>query len=75
MADVARCACPKDSSGTKCGRTPTCPIHGDSARDPLKPYVLTISDRELLKSMRIQVTDSAAIQDVRQADEDRFRRD
>ena len=75
MADVARCTCPKDSTGTKCGRAPTCAFHGDTPKDPIKPYLLTVADRDVLKGMRIAVTDSAAIQEVRKADEDRWRRD
>lgn len=75
MADVARCICPHDSQQQKCGLNRLCPIHGDSAKDPIRPYALTWTDRKLLKAMRIGLEDSAEIQDVRQADEDRFRRD
>lgn len=75
MADVARCQCPRDSTGTKCGRNPLCAIHGDSAADPLPPYTLTYEDKKLLRSFRIAVGDSEEIQQIRQADEDRFRRD
>jgi hypothetical protein len=75
MSDVARCLCPKDSTGNKCGRNTDCPFHGDTPKEPQKPYVLTVRDREVLKSMRIATADSDAIQQVRQADEDRWRRD
>ena len=75
MGDVARCRCPIDSTNTKCGVNPACPIHGYSAPNPLKPYVLSQGDRDLLKSMRIALTDTAEIEAVRKADEDRWRRD
>jgi hypothetical protein len=67
--DTARCLC------TSIARALRCPFHGDSPKDPLKPYVLTDSDKAILRSMRIAFTDSAEIQQIRQADEDRFRRD
>lgn len=67
MADVARCLCQLDRA--------RCPIHGDSPKHPVKPYVLSENDRTMLKTMRIATTDSAEIQQVRQADEDRWRRD
>lgn len=75
MADVARCKCPHDSTGAKCGRHPACAFHGDSPKDPIKPYALTETDKALLRTMKIQIFDSVEIQQVRQADEDRFRRD
>lgn len=50
MADIARCICPQEPKG---GRHKECPIHGDAHKDPLKPYVLTTTDRELLKTFRI----------------------
>jgi hypothetical protein len=67
--DSARCLCVHDT------RSPRCPIHGDSGVDPIKPYRLSEADRQLLHSFRIAVADSAEIQQVRQAEEDRFRRD
>lgn len=75
MGDVARCRCPHDSQNVKCGVSPACPIHGYSAPNPLKPYVLTAGDKELLKSLRIAVLAAGEIEELRQADEDRFRRD
>jgi hypothetical protein len=63
--DIARCLCP----------AARCPFHGDSPKDPIKPYVLTQSDHTLLKSLRIAPFDTREIEQVRQADEDRFRRD
>jgi hypothetical protein len=75
VSDVARCRCPIDSAGAKCGRNVLCPIHGDSPKDPVTPWVLNDKDRAQLKAMRIATTDSEDIQQVRQADEDRFRRD
>lgn len=73
--DSARCRCPHDAQGTKCGQSPACPIHGYSAPNPLKPYILSENDRRMLAGMRIALHDAAAIQETRQADEDRFRRD
>jgi hypothetical protein len=72
MADVARCRCPQDSQGTKCGYNPACPIHGYSAPNPLTPYILNENDRRMLQGMKIALTSSAEIQAVRQAEEDRF---
>jgi hypothetical protein len=65
--DSARCRC---SPGVYRG---DCPIHGFSSPDPLQPYALTQTDKDMLRTMRIAVTDSADIQAVRQADEDRWR--
>ena len=73
MADVARCRCPIDSAGTKCGVNPACPIHGYSAPNPLKPYVLSQADRDLLKSMRIAITTTDDIEETRKADENRWK--
>lgn len=71
--DSARCRCPRDSVGATCGVHPACPIHGPSGPDPVKPYVLIENDRRFLKSMRIAAIDTAAIEDVRKADENRFK--
>jgi hypothetical protein len=72
--DCARCKCPHESTGNKCGRNPACPIHGDSGTDPVRPYLLSFNDRRFLHGMRIAPTDSSDdIQQVRQADEDRFK--
>lgn len=73
--DVARCRCPQDSAEAKCGHNPACPIHGYSAPNPLKPYILNENDRRMLAGFRIALHDTAAIQATRQADEDRFRRE
>lgn len=73
--DSARCRCIQDVAGKVVARSAICPIHGDSGKDPITPYRLTEQDRQLLRTNRIAVTDSEAIQQVRQADEDRFRRD
>ena len=66
--DTARCLCSVGIIKVDC------PIHGMSSPHPWTPYVLTDSDKTMLRTMRIAYTDSAAIQSVRQADEDRFRR-
>ena len=74
--DIARCLCPKDSTGTKCGRNLDCPFHGVNPADPIRPYALTENDKRFLRTQRIAPFDgSDDIQQVRQADEDRFRRD
>jgi hypothetical protein len=73
--DSARCRCLQDPAGQRVGCNPACPIHGTSGADPIKPYRLSEADRQLLHSFRIAVADSAEIQQVRQAEEDRFRRD
>lgn len=65
--DTARCTCPQ------AGRNPTCPFHGDSGKDPIKPWRLSEEDRKKLRDMRIAFTDSEEIQQVRKLDEDRFR--
>jgi len=74
MSDVARCLCPHDSAGVKSGRNRVCPFHGDNDKSPKTPYVLTNKDRARLTAMRIAVTDTAAIEAVRKADEDRWRK-
>jgi hypothetical protein len=72
--DCARCKCPHESTGNKCGRNPACPIHGDCGADPAVLYALSYQDRQLLLRLRIAPTDSSDdIQQVRQADEDRFK--
>jgi hypothetical protein len=63
MADVARCLCP----------AARCPIHGDSPKDPLKPYAINENDKRMLRQMRIAPFDPDEIEQVRQADEDRFK--
>lgn len=67
--DTARCRCPQDSTGAKCGHNAACPIHGYSAPNPLKPYVLSENDRRMLTGMRIGLHDAST---VWQADQDRF---
>lgn len=75
MADVARCLCPHGSDGKKCGRNLACPFHGNCSKDPKDdfPYVLTYQDKAALRRLRIDPEDGDAIQQIRQADEDRFR--
>jgi hypothetical protein len=75
MADVARCRCLLDVNGKPNPINPACPIHGYSSPHPQKPYLLTQGDKDALKAIKIAVTDAAAIEEVRKADEDRFRRD
>jgi hypothetical protein len=65
--DTARCRC---SPGIIRG---DCPIHGISTPDPLKPYALTQTDKDMLRTMRIAVMDSDEIQAIRQSEEDRWR--
>lgn len=71
--ESARCKCPHDSEGVKCGRSPLCAIHGISGADPIKPWVLGWTDKRLLRSMRISPEDAAEIAAVREADEQRFK--
>ena len=73
--DVVRCKCPTDSAGTKCGRNAACAIHGDHSPVPLRAWILSHSDKDLLRSMRIAVLTADEIEELRKADEDRFRRD
>jgi hypothetical protein len=73
MADVARCTCPKDSAGTKCGRNLDCAFHGINPADPIKPYALTENDKRFLRTQKIAPFGSEEIQQIRQADEDRFK--
>jgi hypothetical protein len=70
--DSARCRCPLHVDGSR-GRHLDCPIHGFSGGDPKVPYALTQTDKTFLRTMRIDPYDHAAIQEVRQADEDRFK--
>lgn len=72
MADVARCLCPHDFKAVRCGLNQCCPIHGWSAPTPRGTYRLSEPDRRMLKSFRIAVDDSEAIEDVRKAEEQRF---
>lgn len=73
MADVARCLCPHGSDGKKCGRNLGCPFHGNSSKDPLITYFLTYKDKTELRQMKIDPEDGTEIQQLRQADEDRFK--
>jgi hypothetical protein len=73
MGDVARCICPKTSDGTKCGRNLDCPFHGMSSADPLQPYALTENDKRFLRTNKIAPFGSDEIEDVRRADENRFK--
>lgn len=75
MSDVARCTCPKDSTGQKCGRNLDCPFHGFNPADPQVAWSLNPHDRAALRRLRIDPEDTEAIQQVRQAEEDRWRRD
>jgi hypothetical protein len=70
--ETARCQCPHGIDGKRFGVHPSCAIHGWSSPHPRFPYALTEPDRRLLKSFRIAISDSAEIQAVRQADEQRF---
>lgn len=70
--DVVRCKCPRDVRGTRCGTHPTCALHGWSSPHPSMPYKLTAPDRQMLRTLRIAVEDSVAIEAVRQSDERRF---
>ena len=73
MADVARCLCPHGSDGKKCGRNLACPFHGNCSKDPLVSYFLSYQDKAALRRLKIDPEDADAIQQIRQADEDRFR--
>lgn len=73
--DTARCRCTHDAAGVRQTRNLDCPIHGFSAGDPKVPYALTQSDKTMLRTMRIDPYDHAALQELRQADEDRFKRE
>lgn len=67
--DSARCQCPIDSKGTRCGRNLDCAIHGFTAGDPAIPWVLSSMDRVMLRKNWIDPEDSAEIQAVRESDE------
>lgn len=69
MSDVARCLC---IPGTRTALNPKCPFHGDSPKDPKRPWVLSERDRQALRDLRIAATDSEAIEQVRKLDEGRF---
>ena len=73
--DTARCLCPTNTLGERFGVHSGCPFHGFTPADPVRPYKLSENDRQFLKSMRIQVMDTQSIEEVRKADEDRFRRE
>lgn len=75
VMDSARCICPPDGDGKRACDLPSCPIHGAVTKWPLVPYRLSENDRKMLRSFRIATTDTTDIQDVRQADEDRFKRE
>jgi hypothetical protein len=74
------CLCPHDSRNTRMSRNPLCPEHGDTALDPNR-YEFNDIDRLWLKhKLRISplspeafAQQQADIQQIRQADEDRFR--
>ena len=68
--DSARCQCPVDSQGTKCGRNMDCPIHGFTSADPRIPWYLNENDRKMLKSFRIGEPED--IEAIRKLDEGRF---
>jgi hypothetical protein len=72
--DTARCRC-AHVDGVRQGRNLDCPIHGFSGGDPKVPYALTQTDKVMLRTMRIDPYDHGAIQELRQADENRYRRD
>ena len=71
--DTPRCKCPMDAEGKRIACHTDCAIHGWNSPVPLKPYILSDSDKAILRSMRIAISDSAAIQDVRKSDEDRWK--
>lgn len=73
--DSVRCTCPRDSYGARRDRNPACAIHGVAGDTPLIDWTLTREDRAFLRTNKIDPEDSAAIQQVRQADEDRWKRD
>jgi len=62
--DIARCLCP----------AARCPFHGPSSPDPIQPYALTENDKRFLRTNKIAPFGSDEIQQVRQADEDRWRK-
>jgi hypothetical protein len=71
--DHARCTCPLDSLGARMSRNPVCALHGVTYSEPQIPYVLTLNDKKFLRSIKIAPIDSQDIEDVRKADEDRFK--
>ena len=71
--ESARCRCPVDSQGTRCGRHPGCAIHGMSSVDPSIPWLLTAPDRAMLKSFRIATVDAEDLTQLREADQERFK--
>lgn len=66
----ARCKCLHDSAGARTSRHIDCPIHGFTGMDPKVDWALTPVDRQFLRVNRIAADD---IEEVRKADEDRFR--
>ena len=73
VMEHARCLCARDGESKLLQQHYGCPFHGYTSFFPKVPYVLTWNDKRLLHSLRVDPEDSAAIQDVRQADEDRFK--
>lgn len=73
--DTARCLCPQDATGAKVGTNYGCPIHGYNGRVPLVPYDLSFGDKQMLRTMRIDPEDGPEIQQTRQSDEDRWKRE
>ena len=67
--DSARCTCLGAIVNT------TCPFHGVSEKHPRNPYALTETDKNFLRTLRIDPFDTELIHEIRKADEDRFRRD
>jgi hypothetical protein len=71
------CLCPKEANGNRCGRNLLCPEHGDVAMRSGR-YEFTDADKAWLRQVRIGALTREElddIQQVRQADEDRFRRE
>ena len=71
----ARCKCIHDANGERQGRHPECPFHGFTSETPKLAWELSVSDRQFLKVNRISPLDMNDIQQVRQADEHRFKRE
>ena len=76
MADT-HCTCPKETNGNRCGRNILCVEHGDVAMRTDR-YEYTDADRVWLRRTKIGPLTREELDEieyVRQADEDRFRRD
>lgn len=71
----ARCLCARDADGKIASQHFGCPFHGHTSFFPKVSWFLTFNDKRFLRSMRIDPEDTGDIQDVRQADEDRFKRE